>query len=115
MKLENRPSSARPRTLGGDLNDVPDSTPLATLFTDGFVGLCTHPHWPQDSPGKYDTGLKTGKFDYLVMSRLLNSKLTDVGIERRGTYHPILWDHFDTVNKDTEASDHHLVWGDFDL
>jgi endonuclease/exonuclease/phosphatase family metal-dependent hydrolase len=101
--------------LGGDLNDVPDSAPLASLFTDGFADVSTHANWPQDRPGTYDTGLKTGKFDYLIMSPQLHSKLHDVGIERRGTYHPKLWKSFGSVDKTSEASDHHLVWADFDL
>ncbi len=101
--------------VGGDLNDVPDSPPLASLFTDGFSDVSTHPNWPQDRPGTYDTGLKTGKLDYLIMSPQLKLKLQTVGVERRGSYHPTLWEHFDTVDKSSEASDHHLVWADFDL
>jgi len=101
--------------LGGDLNDVPDSPPLASLFTDGFTDVSAHPNWPQDRPGTYGTGLKTQKFDYLIMSPQLQARLQDVGIERRGTYHPTLWEHFDSVSKTSEASDHLLVWADFDL
>jgi hypothetical protein len=42
--------------------------------------------------------------------------LKTTGIERRGTYHPKLWQSFDTVKKTAdEASDHHLLWADFDL
>jgi hypothetical protein len=50
------------------------------------------------------------------MSPDLQTKLLDAGIERRGSYHPRTWEPFDTVNSKTdEASDHHLIWADFDL
>jgi hypothetical protein len=101
--------------LGGDLNDVPTSAPLASLFTDDFVDVSTHPDWPTDRPGTYGTGLATGKFDYLIMSAQLKAKLQHVGIERRGSYHPTVWKSLDTVDTNSEASDHHLVWADFDL
>jgi len=101
--------------LGGDLNDTPDSSALASLFTDGFADISTHPNYPTDRPGTYGTGLKSQKLDYLIMSEQLRTHLQDVGIERRGSYHPNLWEHFDTVDKTSEASDHHLVWADFDL
>ncbi len=85
--------------LGGDLNDVPHSPPLAALFADGFADVITHPNWPQDRPGTYDTGLESEKFYYLIMPPQLQAKLHDVGIERRGSYHPMLWAHFNTVDK----------------
>ena len=101
--------------LGGDLNDVPDSPPLASLFVEGFEDVSTHPDWPSDRPGTYDCGRQDEKFDYLILSPQLRSCLQHVGLERRGSYHPKLWDHFDTVDKSSEASDHHLVWADFNL
>lgn len=102
--------------VGGDLNDVPDSVPLAALFTDGFADVINHPNYPTDRPGTYGTGLKTQKLDYLILSPKLQAKLQDVRIERRGAYHPNLWESFDTVKKSAdEASDHHLVWADFNL
>lgn len=85
--------------LGGDLNDIPNSLPLASLFTDGFADVNhTHPNWPQDRPGTYETGLKSEQFDYLIMSPQLQAKLQNVGIERRGSYHPTLWAHLNTVD-----------------
>jgi endonuclease/exonuclease/phosphatase family metal-dependent hydrolase len=101
--------------LAGDLNDTPDSDPLATLFTDGFEDVMTHTNYPKDRPGTYGTGLASGKFDYVVMSPAMRGKLNDTGIERRGSYHPKLWKAFDTVTPVDEASDHHMVWADFDL
>ena len=69
-----------------------------------------------DRPGTYDTGTAAEKIDYLIMSAGLRAKLTGTSIERRGTFHPHLWQPFDTVTKPAdEASDHHLVWADYSL
>jgi len=102
--------------VGGDLNDTPDSPTLAKLFTDGFQDIISHPNYPTDRPGTYETGLPSHKLDYLIMSPQLRAKLNDTGIERRGSFHPNTWEPFDTVTKMAdEASDHHLVWADFNL
>jgi endonuclease/exonuclease/phosphatase family metal-dependent hydrolase len=102
--------------IAGDLNDTPDSAPLAPLWADGYSDVITHPDYPQDRPGTYETGLASHKFDYLIMSPALRAKLETTGIERRGSYHPRTWEPFDTVERAAdEASDHHLVWADFDL
>jgi hypothetical protein len=48
------------------------------------------------------------------MSPQLRTKLLHTEIERRGSFHPHTWVAFDTVtSKADEASDHHLVWGEF--
>lgn len=102
--------------LGGDLNDTPDSSPLALLFTDGFEDVMSHPDYPEDRPGTYQTGLAGDKLDYLIMSPKLQARLQTTGIERRGSYHPNTWEPFDTVTKASEeASDHHLLWADFNF
>lgn len=100
--------------LGGDLNDTPDSATLQPLFSSGFKDVQSHPSYPIDRPGTYDTGTKANKIDYLFMSPKLYTGLRGCGIERRGSYHPNTWTPFDTVTgKKDEASDHHLVWADF--
>lgn len=102
--------------LGGDLNDSPESAPLKPLFAGDFKDVQAHPQYPKDRPGTYGTGLAINKLDYLIMSDALFKKLKDTGIERRGSYHPNTWAPFDTVKgKNDEASDHHLVWADFEL
>lgn len=102
--------------LAGDLNDTPDSAELAPVFEHGFADVQTHPHYPKDRPGTYDTGLPSGKIDYLIMSSALRATLRDTGIERRGSFHPQLWEPFSTVtNKNQEASDHHCLWAQFNL
>lgn len=102
--------------LGGDLNDTPNSLPLASLFTDGFQDVISHPNYPMDRPGTFQTGLPSYKLDYLIMSPQLRARLQDTGIERRGSYHPNTWEPFDTVTQASEeASDHHLLWANFDF
>jgi endonuclease/exonuclease/phosphatase family metal-dependent hydrolase len=102
--------------LGGDFNDTPTSPALTSLFTDGFQDVQSHPNYPTDRPGTYETGLPDHKIDYLIMSPQLRTKLQHTGIERRGSYHPRTWQPFDTVTRTSEeASDHHLVWADFDF
>lgn len=102
--------------VGGDLNDTPDSRELAPLWAAGFVDVNTHPSWPTDRPGTYDTGTAANKIDYLALSPRLRAALVGTGIERRGSYHPRSWAPFDTVRSAAdEASDHHLVWADFVL
>jgi len=102
--------------LAGDLNDTPDSATIAPLLTDGFADVMDHPSYPKDRPGTYDTGTARNKIDYLIMSPVLQRALQQTGIERRGSYHPKTWQPFDTVkSKADEASDHHLVWADFEI
>ena len=102
--------------IAGDLNDTPQSAPLAPLFAGGFEDVISHPSYPTDRPGTYGTGRKDDKIDYLIMSRELRKRLRSTGIERRGSYHPNSWTPFDTVTSGAdEASDHHLVWAKFDF
>ncbi len=102
--------------LGGDLNDTPDSPALQPLWETGFVDVLDHASYPADRPGTYGTGRAGDKIDYLLMSPALRARLQHTGIERRGSYHPNTWEPFDTVKSAAdEASDHHLVWADFEL
>lgn len=102
--------------LAGDLNDTPNSPAFPELFKDGFVDVQDHPSYPTDRPGTFDTGTAANKIDYLIMSPSLRGVLTNTSIERRGSFHPHTFPHFDTVTgSDDEASDHHLVFADFSL
>jgi len=101
--------------IAGDLNDTPDSAGVAALLTDGWSDIQSHLNYPKDRPGTYDTGSADSKIDYIIMSSALKAKLVDVGIERRGTYHPSLWSPFEGVTASTQASDHHCIWADFNL
>ncbi len=100
--------------LAGDLNDTPETPIFASLWQDGFTDIGKHPSYPAIRPGTYNTGLE--KIDYMISSTDLFARLTDTGIERRGTYHPELWESYPEVTgKATEASDHHLIWGKFEM
>jgi len=102
--------------LGGDLNDTPDSAELAPLAASGLTEAQDHASYPTDRPGTFGTGTASNKIDYLWMSAPLRARLTEVGIERRGSYHPRSWKPFDSVTgPENEASDHHLLWALFDL
>ncbi len=102
--------------LAGDLNDTPASAELAPLWRSGFTDVQSHPSYPKPRSGTFGTGTAANKIDYLVMSPALRAGLTATGVERRGSYHPSLWKPFDSVTKEAEqASDHHLVWADFEL
>lgn len=102
--------------FGGDLNDIPTSDLIKEILKDGFVDVMDPSNYPQDRKGTYDTGLNNNKIDYLIMSPEFSNRLQDTGIMRKGSYHPQLWELFNTVkNSNDEASDHHLVWADFDI
>ena len=102
--------------VAGDLNDTPNSPAFPKLFQDGFVDVQDHPTYPTDRPGTFETGTAANKIDYLIMSPGLRGVLTNTGLERRGSFHPNTFPHFDTVTgSDDEASDHHLVFADFSL
>lgn len=102
--------------IAGDFNDVPTSQPISNIFAGGFVDVKDHPDYPTDRPGTFGTGLAGNKIDYLVMSPALRQRLVTTGVERRGSFHPNLWQSFDTVTgASTEASDHHMVWAKFEI
>ena len=101
--------------LAGDLNDTPESPAVSPLLRDGWSDIQSDPGYPTDRPGTYGTGTAENKIDYLIMSTALRKTLVNVGIERRGTYHPKLWPSFEGVTATTEASDHHCIWADFNL
>lgn len=102
--------------VGGDLNDTPDSASLAELLKAGFRDVIDHPDYPTDRSGTFGTGLANNKLDYLISSPALWATVETCGIERRGSYHPGVWQPFDTVEKTAdEASDHHCVWMDVNL
>lgn len=101
--------------VAGDLNDTPNSDAVSPLLSNGWTDIQSHTNYPTDRPGTYGTGTADNKIDYIIMSSALRSTLIDVGIERRGTYHPRLWPSFEGVTATTEASDHHCIWADFEL
>jgi endonuclease/exonuclease/phosphatase family metal-dependent hydrolase len=101
----------------GDLNDTPDSTPLAPLIqqTD-LEDVMSHPLYLSGSdrrPGTYGSGAKSNKIDYILLSPALWATVSAVGVERRGVWAPRTFPHFPEIGSAVEAaSDHAAVWVD---
>lgn len=107
--------------IAGDLNDTPDSSPLAPLLGDGaLVDIMAHPSFAGDGrPGTHGNGNKSGKLDYILMSPKLAQAVQAGGIERRGVWggkHGTLFPHFPEIEEEKdEASDHAALWVDLNL
>lgn len=98
--------------VAGDFNATPQNASLQPLLSNsGLINVISTINGPQ---GTY---LKTNdQLDYLLVSTALNQKLTNVGIERRGIFNNGHVTPFSTVTSAaTQASDHALVWADFDI
>lgn len=106
--------------IAGDLNDVPDSEPLAPLLakTD-LKDAGTHKKFVWgERQGTYDTGNK--QFDYLLLSPALFKKVTAGGVNRKGIWRGERtrnkWKILDTLTKPEEgASDHAAIWVELDV
>jgi endonuclease/exonuclease/phosphatase family metal-dependent hydrolase len=63
--------------VAGDLNDTPDSTPLAPLLAQtDLKDISTHPSFTSDGrPGTYKNGTKGNKIDYVLLSPALFDKV----------------------------------------
>jgi endonuclease/exonuclease/phosphatase family metal-dependent hydrolase len=104
----------------GDLNDTPDSDPLAPLLQGtNLRDVSQHPSFQTGShPGKgtYGLGNDSNKIDYLLLSPDLFSKVTASGLFRKGCWpgvSPPRWAVYPTLkNEHQAASDHHLIWAD---
>ncbi len=110
----------------GDFNDAPGSPALQPLL-DGNLGLrdvMSHARYkakkdptfkPKPKPlGTFGSGAT--KFDYILLSPALWSKVRNVGVERRGIWAPRTFPHFPEVTgPENAASDHAAVWVDLDV
>lgn len=104
----------------GDLNDTPGSTPLAALMATDLKDVSATPAFDDGGrPGTYANGTASNKIDYLLCSPALFAKIKKAGIDRRGVWggtHGTLFPHIETITKESEAaSDHAVIWADFDL
>ena len=105
----------------GDLNDTPESEPLAPLLrgTD-LRDISTHPSFADGGrPGTYGYCTARGKIDYVLLSPSLWARTTGGGIFRKGVWggkRGTLWPIYDTMTKPVHAgSDHACVYADIDL
>src|SRR3990172_21949 len=110
----------------GDFNDAPESSALKPLL-DGNLGLrdvMSHARYkakkdptfkPKPKPlPTFPSGAT--KFDYILLSPALWSKVRNVGVERRGIWAPRTFPHFPEVTgPQNAASDHAAVWVDLDV
>ncbi|HKT00159.1 MAG TPA: endonuclease/exonuclease/phosphatase family protein [Rugosimonospora sp.] len=105
----------------GDLNDTPDSEPLAPLLrgTD-LRDISTHPGFQDGGrPGTYDSCTARNKLDYVLLSPRLYAAATGGGILRKGVWggrRGMRWPIYDTMTQPVHAgSDHAAIYADIDL
>jgi len=104
----------------GDLNDTPDSQPLASLVKETTLkDASDHPSWLWgEREGTF--GSTNEKIDYLLLSPALFGKVKAGGVDRKGVWHgpgthnP--WEMLPTLTDEIQAaSDHAAVWVDLEL
>ncbi|MFG2894105.1 endonuclease/exonuclease/phosphatase family protein [Streptomyces sp. NPDC048248] len=102
--------------VAGDLNDDPESEPLALLLDTGLQDVMSHRTYT-GAPGTHGTGTSLAqKFDYVMLAPALWDLVEDVKVERRGIHAPGTFKSFPTVtSKGDQASDHAAVYADLDL
>jgi endonuclease/exonuclease/phosphatase family metal-dependent hydrolase len=105
----------------GDLNDAPDSNPLAALRTDTDLrDISQLPAFTSDGrPGTYENGTKSDKIDYILLSPALQQRVTGGAIFRKGVWggkNGTLFPHYPTITQPVQAaSDHAAIFADIDL
>ncbi|WP_029582074.1 endonuclease/exonuclease/phosphatase family protein [Bradyrhizobium sp. URHD0069] len=107
--------------VAGDLNDTPDSDPLAPLIGDTTLqDAFTHSRFDNGGyPGTYDSCSEAKKIDYLLLSPQFFAKVSAGGVIRKGMWpgvRPKKWDVYEELaDKRDAASDHAAVWVDVDI
>jgi Endonuclease/Exonuclease/phosphatase family len=102
----------------GDLNDTPDSAPLAPLLAQTDLrDITTHPSFTNDGrPGTFGNGTKSNKIDYVLLSPALFARVTRGAIFRKGVWggkQGTLFPHYPTITRPVEAaSDHAAIYAD---
>jgi hypothetical protein len=88
----------------GDFNDSPASAQLQPLLagTD-LKDISQHPSFTNDGrPGTFGNATKNNKFDYLLLSPQLFTKVQGGGIFRKGVWggtNGTLWPHYTEMKK----------------
>jgi len=105
----------------GDLNDTPNSVPLAPLLkqTD-LKDISQHPAFANDGrPGTYGNGNKSQKIDYVLLSPALFDNVIGGGTFRTGVWggkNGTLWPHYQTMIRSVQAaSDHAALYADINV
>jgi endonuclease/exonuclease/phosphatase family metal-dependent hydrolase len=106
----------------GDLNEVPDESPMDPLLRDGstLIDVMAHKKFQGDGrPGTHGNGTKSSKLDYILMSPKLAERVVKGGIERRGVWggkNGTLFPHLPTIKTEKDAaSDHAALWVQLDV
>jgi endonuclease/exonuclease/phosphatase family metal-dependent hydrolase len=113
----------------GDLNDTPDSDPLAPLLRDtdlkdiwehaGFDTGEWSGRGDDKGRGTYGLGNDSNKIDYLLLSPALFARASGGGLFRKGAWpgsRPPRWSVYPELTKKIHiASDHHALWADVDI
>ena len=113
-----------------DLNDTPDSEPLAPLLEG--TDLCDVSLHPNFDPGPFDAGPRNtsrgigtfdlgndnDKIDYLPLSPALFARTSAAGLFRKGAWpgsRPPRWPVYPELTEEIPiASDHHVIWATID-
>jgi len=105
----------------GDLNDSPDSEPLAPLLrVAGLKDISQHPTFQGDGhPGTFGRASEKEKIDYILLSPALFSRVKQGGVWRKGVWGPNKkpsWEVYpEMTNSEQAASDHAALWVDIDI
>jgi endonuclease/exonuclease/phosphatase family metal-dependent hydrolase len=107
--------------VAGDLNDRPDSKPMAPLLQQTDLKDASQlPGWSWNGPkGTFGSSDKD-KIDYLLLSPALHKKVVAGGVNRKGVWHSerarVKWDLLPTLTDEEEAaSDHAAIWVELSL
>ena len=104
--------------VAGDLNDTPDSEPLAPLLADTDLrdGVEVAGFDDGGRPGTYANGTAGNKIDYVLLSPALFNRATSGAIFRKGVWggkHGTLFEHFPTMTSPVHAApDHAAIYVD---
>ena len=99
----------------GDFNDSKDSPPLKPLFTNtGLKDISDHPSFQGGGlEGTYGRQGVKDKFDYILLSPDLFSKVTAGGVCRLGVWQeqepPTKWQIFHTLTRPEDAASNHAA------
>ncbi|WP_028745469.1 endonuclease/exonuclease/phosphatase family protein [Rhizobium mesoamericanum] len=106
--------------LIGDLNDTPDSAPLAPLKASTLRDAFTHSAFDDGGfPGTFGLGNAGNKIDYLFLSPKLFERVERGGVFRKGAWpgsRPKRWETYPELTEPKHAaSDHAAIWVDLNI
>ncbi|MDQ0563086.1 endonuclease/exonuclease/phosphatase family metal-dependent hydrolase [Rhizobium mesoamericanum] len=106
--------------LIGDLNDIPDSAPLAPLKASTLRDAFTHSAFDDGGfPGTFGLANAGNKIDYLFLSPKLFERVERGGVFRKGAWpgsRPKRWETYPELTEPKHAaSDHAAIWVDLNI